>query len=141
MVGDLAFVTYGHHALIAGKRVKAIFSIFLTILLALIFTGLQAFEYHESSFSMSDSVFGSTFFASTGLHGLTIVAPTKNIKKYSNFKASCFLSKTTLTTYAIKEKNFCYNQSNLLENEDHIIDKLKLKSNNKCIYLDIKFLQ
>lgn len=76
LVSSGAFVTYGHHALIAGKRTKAIFSIFLTILLAIIFTGLQAFEYHESSFSMSDSVFGSTFFASTGLHGLHVIVGT-----------------------------------------------------------------
>lgn len=76
LVSSGAFVTYGHHALIAGKRAKALYSIFLTILLAVVFTALQGFEYFESSFSMSDSVFGSTFFASTGLHGLHVIVGT-----------------------------------------------------------------
>lgn len=76
LISSGAFVTYGHHALIAGNRMKTIVSIFLTILLAIIFTGLQGFEYLESSFSFSDSVFGSTFFASTGLHGLHVIVGT-----------------------------------------------------------------
>jgi cytochrome c oxidase subunit 3 len=72
-----AFITYGHHALIAGNRKAAIDGVFGTIVLAIVFTGLQYFEYCEAGFTMSDSVYGSAFFASTGLHGLTMFAPTK----------------------------------------------------------------
>jgi cytochrome c oxidase subunit 3 len=64
-----AFVTYGHHALIAGNRKGAIDGGILTIILALAFTGLQYFEYSEAGFTMSDGVYGSAFYASTGLHG------------------------------------------------------------------------
>jgi hypothetical protein len=81
---DLATITYAHHALIQGNRNGAIIGTFLTLVLAIAFTACQGLEYIQASFSMSDSVFGTVFFASTGLHGLISVAPTKlNINKNS----------------------------------------------------------
>jgi hypothetical protein len=61
----LAFITYGHHALIAGNRKAAIDGVILTIILAVIFTALQYFEYSEAGFTISDCVYGSAFYAST----------------------------------------------------------------------------
>jgi hypothetical protein len=79
-----ATITYAHHALIQGNRNGAILGTFLTLVLAIAFTACQGLEYIQASFSMSDSVFGTVFFASTGLHGLISVAPTKlNINKNS----------------------------------------------------------
>lgn len=69
-------MTYGHHALIAGNRKGAIIGTFLTIIFAIIFTLLQYYEYSEAAFTMSDSVYGSAFFASTGLHGLHVIIGT-----------------------------------------------------------------
>lgn len=71
-----AFITWSHHALIKGDRRGAIIGASFTILLAIAFTALQAFEYHEASFSMADSIFGTVFFASTGLHGLHVIVGT-----------------------------------------------------------------
>jgi len=71
-----AFITYGHHALIAGNRGGAIIGTFMTIVLAILFTYLQYVEYSESSFSFADSVYGSCFYASTGLHGLHVCVGT-----------------------------------------------------------------
>ena len=71
-----AFVTYGHHALIQGDRKGAIKGTLLTIILAVIFTSLQYYEYSEAAFSISDSVFGSAFYASTGLHGIHVIVGT-----------------------------------------------------------------
>jgi cytochrome c oxidase subunit 3 len=71
-----AFITYGHHALIAGNRKDAIDGVFYCIILAIIFTALQYYEYSEAAFTMSDSVYGSAFFASTGLHGLHVIVGT-----------------------------------------------------------------
>jgi len=73
-----AFITYGHHALIAGNRKGAIDGVFMTVVLAILFTALQYFEYSEAGFTMSDGVYGSAFYASTGLHGLIKVVPIKN---------------------------------------------------------------
>jgi cytochrome c oxidase subunit 3 len=71
-----AFVTYGHHALIAGDRKGAIFGTLITIILAIVFTVLQYVEYSEAGFTIADSVFGTVFFASTGLHGLHVIVGT-----------------------------------------------------------------
>jgi cytochrome c oxidase subunit 3 len=71
-----AFITYGHHALIAGNRKAAIDGVFITIILATIFTALQYYEYSEAAFTMSDGVYGSAFYASTGLHGLHVIIGT-----------------------------------------------------------------
>ena len=76
-----AFITYGHHALIAGNRKGAILGTIITIVFAIIFTALQYYEYSEAAFTMSDSVYGSAFFASTGLHGLNNIVPTKLTKR------------------------------------------------------------
>jgi len=71
-----ATITFGHHALLASKRDAAILGTLLTIILAIIFTGLQGFEYAQSSFTIADSVFGSAFFCATGLHGLHVIIGT-----------------------------------------------------------------
>jgi len=71
-----AFVTYSHHALIQGDRKGAIIGAAICITLAIVFTALQYYEYCEAGFTMADSVFGSAFFASTGLHGLHVIVGT-----------------------------------------------------------------
>ena len=56
-----AFITYGHHALIAGNRKGAIDGVIFTIILAIIFTALQYYEYSEAGFTIADGVYGSAF--------------------------------------------------------------------------------
>ena len=70
------FITYSHHGLNKGDRELTITGTFATIILAFIFTGFQGFEYFQAPFTFADSVFGSTFFASTGLHGLHVMVGT-----------------------------------------------------------------
>ena len=74
-----ALITWGHYALIQGNRSSAILGVAFTVILAVIFTMLQYYEYSTAGFSIADSVFGTVFFASTGLHGLIKVVPTKII--------------------------------------------------------------
>jgi cytochrome c oxidase subunit 3 len=71
-----ASVTWCHHALVAGKQLESFISLFFTIILALVFTGFQGFEYSNATFSISDSVFGSTFFMATGFHGFHVIIGT-----------------------------------------------------------------
>lgn len=72
----MAFITWSHHALISGDRKGAIVGGIFTIILAIFFTALQYAEYLEAPFTMADGVFGSTFFASTGLHGIHVIIGT-----------------------------------------------------------------
>jgi len=71
-----AFITWAHHALIQGNRKNAIWGTFLTIVFAVLFTALQYVEYKQAGFTMADSVYGTVFFASTGLHGLHVIVGT-----------------------------------------------------------------
>lgn len=71
-----AFVTLAHHALLKGDRKVAIKGTLITVLLAIIFTAFQGYEYFQAPFTITDSVFGSAFFCSTGLHGLHVIIGT-----------------------------------------------------------------
>lgn len=64
-----ATVTWAHHGIISGRRKEAMKSLALTVMLGLIFSGLQGMEYYEAPFAISDSVYGSSFFITTGAHG------------------------------------------------------------------------
>jgi len=69
-------VTYAHHSLIQGNREGALNGLIYTIILAIIFTALQAIEYTVSSFTISDGTFGSCFYFGTGFHGLHVMIGT-----------------------------------------------------------------
>ena len=71
-----ASVTYAHHALIVGEREGVLKGMIITILLAVVFTGLQGFEYMNGEFGISDSVYGSTFYMATGFHGFHVIIGT-----------------------------------------------------------------
>jgi cytochrome c oxidase subunit 3 len=71
-----ATITYAHHSLIKGERRGALYGSLFTVILALIFTLFQGIEYSVSSFTISDSVFGTCFFFGTGFHGLHVIIGT-----------------------------------------------------------------
>nr|AOY39661.1 cytochrome c oxidase subunit 3 [Scolytinae sp. BMNH 1040065] len=66
-------VTWTHHSLMENNYNQSIQSLSLTVMLGLYFSILQGFEYIEAPFSIADSVYGSTFFMTTGLHGLHVI--------------------------------------------------------------------
>jgi cytochrome c oxidase subunit 3 len=71
-----ATVTWAHFSIIANNRREAIFSLFLTIFFAILFTTLQGFEYYEAAFTIADGIYGTTFFMATGFHGLHVIIGT-----------------------------------------------------------------
>ena len=71
-----ATVTWTHHAIVAGDRKQSIVGLTLTIILALLFTSLQGMEYIESTFKISDGIYGTTFFIATGFHGAHVIIGT-----------------------------------------------------------------
>jgi len=75
-----ATVTWAHHAIVAGAKKSAQKGLILTIVLAIVFTALQVFEYYSAPFTISDGIYGSTFFMATGFHGFHV------------FIGTCFLT-------------------------------------------------
>lgn len=69
-------ITWSHYRLLIIKKKEFKISLFLTCFLGFYFTLIQSYEYIESSFSISDSVFGSTFFLITGFHGIHVIIGT-----------------------------------------------------------------
>nr|YP_009499372.1 cytochrome c oxidase subunit III [Andraca olivacea]AWT58364.1 cytochrome c oxidase subunit III [Andraca olivacea] len=69
-------VTWAHHSLMENNHSETNKSLFITICLGMYFTILQAYEYLEASFSIADSIYGSTFFMATGFHGLHVIIGT-----------------------------------------------------------------
>jgi len=71
-----ASVTWAHNGIIARLRKPVIISLIYTVTLGLLFTGLQALEYLEANFTLSDGIYGSAFFLLTGFHGLHVLIGT-----------------------------------------------------------------
>ncbi|MEP7283485.1 MAG: cytochrome c oxidase subunit 3, partial [Rubrivivax sp.] len=69
-------LTIAHHALLAGRRTKTIFWMWVTVLLGASFILVQAYEYthayQDLNLKLSSGVFGSTFFMLTGFHGFHV---------------------------------------------------------------------
>nr|UYG49265.1 cytochrome c oxidase subunit 3 [Abscondita chinensis] len=80
-------VTWAHHSLMENNYKQAIYSLALTIFLGFYFSVLQAYEYMESSFTIADSVYGSSFFMATGFHGIHVIIGT-------TFLAVCLFRQT-----------------------------------------------
>nr|YP_009307943.1 cytochrome c oxidase subunit III [Eusyllis blomstrandi]AOR87116.1 cytochrome c oxidase subunit III [Eusyllis blomstrandi] len=66
-------VTWAHHSIMENNYTQTSQALLLTVMLGVYFTILQATEYLETSFSIADSVYGSTFFVATGFHGLHVL--------------------------------------------------------------------
>nr|YP_010698168.1 cytochrome c oxidase subunit III [Paragavialidium hainanense]WCF77142.1 cytochrome c oxidase subunit III [Paragavialidium hainanense] len=69
-------VTWAHHSLMESNKTQMTQALLLTSILGLYFTILQAYEYLEAQFSIADSVYGTTFFMSTGFHGIHVMIGT-----------------------------------------------------------------
>nr|YP_010417458.1 cytochrome c oxidase subunit III [Junonia artaxia]YP_010417601.1 cytochrome c oxidase subunit III [Junonia touhilimasa]USF17513.1 cytochrome c oxidase subunit III [Junonia artaxia]USF17708.1 cytochrome c oxidase subunit III [Junonia touhilimasa] len=69
-------VTWAHHSLMENNFTQTSQSLFITIILGIYFTILQAYEYMEAPFTIADSIYGSTFFMATGFHGLHVIIGT-----------------------------------------------------------------
>src|SRR5258707_913071 len=50
--------------------------VLLTILLGLLFTSIQAYEYAHAPFAFKGNIYGATFFMATGFHGFHVIVGT-----------------------------------------------------------------
>jgi len=69
-------VTWAHHALLKGDRFGLKAGLILTVLLGLLFTSVQAYEYANAPFAFKGSIYGATFFMATGFHGFHVIVGT-----------------------------------------------------------------
>jgi cytochrome c oxidase subunit 3 len=66
-------LTLGHHGIIKGEKDKVIGCLALTKLLGVAFLVLQYNEYYFGQFTIADSVYGSVFYLTTGLHAIHVL--------------------------------------------------------------------
>uniref|UniRef100_A0AAU8L225 Cytochrome c oxidase subunit 3 n=1 Tax=Bryozoa sp. TaxID=2813608 RepID=A0AAU8L225_9BILA len=66
-------LTWSHHCFFMQNSKSANMGLTLSIMLGIYFTLLQWMEFTEASFSINDSIYGSTFFVTTGFHGLHVI--------------------------------------------------------------------
>jgi cytochrome c oxidase subunit 3 len=69
-------VTWAHHAILTKSKKHTILGLIFTIIFAILFSGLQCLEYFSAPFYISDGIYGSCFFISTGFHGLHVLIGT-----------------------------------------------------------------
>jgi cytochrome c oxidase subunit 3 len=69
-------VTWAHHALLENDRKGLVWGLVLTVLLGLLFTTCQAYEYSHAGFSYAGHMYGATFFMATGFHGAHVIIGT-----------------------------------------------------------------
>jgi cytochrome c oxidase subunit 3 len=67
-------ITWAHHSFIQGDKDTSLFGMIISVILIIIFLGIQYVEYTNSEFTIADSVYGTVFFSLTGLHGLHVMA-------------------------------------------------------------------
>jgi len=82
-----ATITWAHHAIIGGNRDEALTALFATLSLAILFTLLQILEYTHAPFTISDGVYGSSFYMATGFHGFHV------------FIGTCFIAVCTFRLF------------------------------------------
>jgi len=69
-------LTIAHHALQVGNRGRTIAFMWMTVLLGIVFLGVQGYEYahayNDLNLKLSSGIFGSTFYMLTGFHGFHV---------------------------------------------------------------------
>jgi len=69
-------LTYAHKALLKDDRKGLVVGLAVTIILGLIFTATQAYEYGHAAFGFTDGIYSSTFYLATGFHGFHVIVGT-----------------------------------------------------------------
>jgi quinol-cytochrome oxidoreductase complex cytochrome b subunit len=78
--GFSSFISFYSRLMVARwlptARFDLLLALLVTIALGVIFTIVQFYEYLHAPFTISDSVYGSTFFLTTGFHGMHVLVGT-----------------------------------------------------------------
>jgi len=72
-----AAATWAHHAIAhENNRKDMATGLIVAVLLGILFTVFQAYEYSHAAFSFSGNIYGATFFMATGFHGFHVIVGT-----------------------------------------------------------------
>jgi cytochrome c oxidase subunit 3 len=72
-----AAATWAHHALVHENNRKDVKQgLTIAILLGLIFSVFQAYEYGHAAFGFAGNIYGANFFMATGFHGFHVIVGT-----------------------------------------------------------------
>jgi cytochrome c oxidase subunit III len=69
-------VTWAHHAIVEGDRRTATVALGLTVILGVLFSFFQVYEYSHAHFGFKDGIYPSTFYMATGFHGFHVLIGT-----------------------------------------------------------------
>ncbi|MGB0904692.1 MAG: cytochrome c oxidase subunit 3 [Mangrovicoccus sp.] len=69
--------TWAHHALVHENNRKDMQTgLIIAVLLGVLFTFFQAYEYSHAAFGFSGNIYGANFFMATGFHGAHVIIGT-----------------------------------------------------------------
>jgi len=69
--------TWAHHALVHENNRKDLQNgLILAILLGVLFSAFQIYEYSHAAFGFADNIYGANFFMATGFHGFHVLIGT-----------------------------------------------------------------
>jgi len=71
-----ATTTWVQYAIVAGEYDQVVYGFVATLVLSFLFLFLQVYEYVHATFSISDGIYGSTFYLLTGFHGFHVLLGT-----------------------------------------------------------------
>jgi len=72
-----AAATWAHHALVHEDNREDVKSgLILAVVLGVIFTVFQAYEYSHAAFGLAGNIYGANFFLATGFHGFHVIIGT-----------------------------------------------------------------
>ena len=69
-------VTWAHYCIVNNNRRDTIRALWYTVILGVLFTCCQVYEYTHAAFGFKDGIYASTFFMATGFHGFHVIVGT-----------------------------------------------------------------
>jgi cytochrome c oxidase subunit III len=74
LLASSAVVYWGEAGIRKGHRGRLIAGLAATLIMGIVFVGLQALEWHMKPFKMTDNAYASSYFTTTGFHMMHVAA-------------------------------------------------------------------